>query len=71
MPVRELFLKIIISKLSAFVLSKKEIEILKMINTHFQLMDNGSRYIHTHYAIAFIVNSIQVFSHYRLKSVIK
>ena len=31
-------------------------------------MGNGSLYIHTHYALAFIVNSIHVFSHLRLKS---
>ena len=35
-----------------------------------RFMDNGSRYIRTHYAIAFIVNSIHVFSHLRLKSAI-
>ena len=34
-------------------------------------MGNGSRYKHTHYAIAFIVDSIYVFSHLRLKSGIK
>ena len=39
--------------------------------THFRFMGNGSRYIRTHYAIAFIVNSIHVFSHLRLKSAIK
>ena len=37
------------------------------VNTHFRFMGNRSRYIHTHYAIAFIVNSIYVFNHLRQK----
>ena len=41
------------------------------INTHFRFMGNRSRYIHTHYAIAFIVNSIHVFNHLRQKWEIK
>ena len=41
------------------------------INTHFRFMGNGCRYVHRHYAIAFIVNSIHVFSHLRPKSAIK
>ena len=32
----------------------------QQINTNSQFMGNGSRYIQTHYAIAFIVNSIHV-----------
>ena len=43
----------------------------QQINTHFRFMGNGGRYIRTHNAIAFIVNSIHVFSHLRLKSAIK
>ena len=39
----------------------------QQINTQFRFMGNGSRYIHTHYAIAFIVNSIHVFNHLRQK----
>ena len=43
----------------------------QQINTHFRFMGNGSSYIHTHYAIALIVNSIFVFSHLHQKSAIK
>ena len=39
-------------------------------SSDIRFMDNGSRYIRTHYAIAFIVNSIHVFSHLCLKSAI-
>ena len=41
------------------------------VRMHVRFMGNGSRYIHTHYAIAFVVNSIHVFSQLRLKSAIK
>ena len=41
------------------------------INTHSRFMGNGSRYVHTHYAIAFIANSIPVFSHWSLKWTIR
>ena len=42
----------------------------QQINTHLRFMVNGSPYIHTHYPIAFIVNSIHVFIHLRLKSAV-
>ena len=41
------------------------------VRMHVRFMSNGRRYIHTHYAIAFAVNSIHVFSHLRQKSAIK
>ena len=33
----------------------------QQIDPRFRFMGNGSRYMHTHYAIAFIVNSIHFF----------
>ena len=43
----------------------------QQIHTHPRFMCNESRYKHTHYAIAFIVNSTHFLSHLRLKSAIK
>ena len=37
-------------------------KLLQVDRVHFEFIGNASRYIHTHYAIAFIVYSIQVFS---------